>query len=67
VGDAATFVAPDDPAALTDAVNALLRDPLRRASVARRAYDTARRYHPVAMADRYLAAYRGLTREALAA
>ena len=67
MGDAATFVAPDDAGALKDAVNALLRDPLRCTAVARRAYDTARRYHPVAMTDRYLAAYRELTREAVAA
>lgn len=66
-GNAASFVAPDDPDALAEAVNALLRDPLRRAAVARRAYDTARRYHPVAMTDRYLAAYRGLNRDAVAA
>lgn len=66
-GGAATYVDPEDGEALVAEINALLRDPLRRAAVARRAYEVARRYHPVAMADRYVAAYRALVPEAVTA
>jgi glycogen synthase len=57
-GDAATFVSPSDPEALTTAVNCLLDDPPRRERAAAAARSRALSYTPEAMAGSYLSAYR---------
>lgn len=56
-GESATFVAPDDPRALADAVNRLIEDPARRATAARAAARRAVRYTPETMAQAYREAY----------
>jgi glycosyltransferase involved in cell wall biosynthesis len=66
-GDAATFVDPDDRDALVGEVNRLLDDPARRLRAARAALARSSLYTTAAMADGYLAAYRHLGREAVAA
>ena len=66
-GDAALFVSPNDPEALIDAVNGLLRDPLRRSRVALRARERAQRYPPAAMAETYASAYEQLVDTGVAA
>jgi glycosyltransferase involved in cell wall biosynthesis len=66
-GDAATFVDPDDHDALAAEVNRLLDDPARRLRAARAALARASLYTTAPMADGYLAAYRQLGHEAVAA
>ena len=56
-GRSATYVSPQDPEALAEAVNRLLEDPSARAAAARRARRAALRRTPQAMADAYLRAY----------
>lgn len=56
-GEAATFVPPDDPGALAEGVNALLRDPRLRSEVARAGAERAARFTPAAMAAGYRDAY----------
>lgn len=55
--DAAVFVPPGDPDAIADAINALIDDPARRATLADRARRRAGRLTVDRMAERYLAAY----------
>ena len=55
--DAALYVAPDDHAALADALRRLIEDASLRATMAHRAQARALRYSPQAMARRYRAAY----------
>lgn len=52
-GDAATFVAPDDRDALALAINHLIEDPERRATMAARAQHRARRYSVARMVAAY--------------
>jgi glycosyltransferase involved in cell wall biosynthesis len=59
-GDAAVYVAPDDHAALADAIGELAGDSKFRAAMADAAHDRARQYTPETMADQYLDAYRSL-------
>jgi glycosyltransferase involved in cell wall biosynthesis len=66
-GDAATFVSPEDPAALAAAVNALLDDPARRARAAQAARTHAARFTVAAMARDYRSAYKAITRTAVPA
>jgi glycosyltransferase involved in cell wall biosynthesis len=56
-GDAALFVPPDDPKALSVAVNSLICDARRRAEFATRARDRAAEYTAERMARGYLALY----------
>lgn len=56
-GNAATFVPPNDAAALEAAIVALIRDDGLRETMARRAQARARRYTPSAMAQRYRNTY----------
>ncbi|HLL91106.1 MAG TPA: glycosyltransferase family 4 protein [Tepidisphaeraceae bacterium] len=65
--DAAVFVPPDDHAALRAAIADLIADPAKRARVAARARVRAMQYTPRRMAEAYLAAYRSLVREPVAA
>lgn len=55
--DAACFVPPDDPAALTEAINGLIADPERRQALADRARVRAQGFTAAAMADGYLQIY----------
>ena len=57
---AALFVAPDDDAAAADAVQGLIADPERRASLAEAARTLAAHYGTDAMADGVLAVFRDL-------
>jgi glycosyltransferase involved in cell wall biosynthesis len=66
-GDAATFVSPEDPAALAAAVNALLDEPARRARAAQAARTHAARYTVAAMARGYQSAYNAIARAAVPA
>jgi glycosyltransferase involved in cell wall biosynthesis len=56
-GDAAVYVAPDDPRALETALRKLIADPAYRASMAAAAQERAGRYTPARMAESYLEAY----------
>ncbi|HEY0779002.1 MAG TPA: glycosyltransferase, partial [Gemmatirosa sp.] len=56
-GDAATYVAPDDAAALADALRTLAADDAHRTALGIRARTRALTYTPARMADGYLAAY----------
>jgi glycosyltransferase involved in cell wall biosynthesis len=56
-GDAATFVAPDDHAALAAALNSLIDNPGVRNDFARRARSRALEFSPERMASGYLSAY----------
>ncbi len=58
-GDAAVYVDPDDADGLRRAINGLFADAGRRADMAQRARLRARRYTADAMAEGYLAVYRG--------
>ncbi len=62
-GEAAVFVPPDDPAALTHAANRLLHDPAQRHRWAAAAGERARRYAAEAMAGRYVSLYHHLLRD----
>jgi glycosyltransferase involved in cell wall biosynthesis len=62
-GDAAVFVPPENPDALADAVNGLIRDPARREALAQAAAQRAQQYTPRRMADDYLATYRAAAAE----
>lgn len=64
---AALFVAPDDEAALADALTTLAADPDRRRTLGDAAATRARRYTVEAMAEATLALYRGLTAQRIAA
>lgn len=66
-GDAALYVDPGDDAALERALRRLIEDEPLRTRYAQRAYARARRYTPRRMGDAYLALYRRLAREAVAA
>jgi glycogen synthase len=59
-GDAAWYVAPDDRAALRDALNRLAADPAAREALADRARERARALTPGTMAASYLSIYREL-------
>ena len=59
-GEAAIFVPPDDPVALTNALNYLTQDSAERTRLATRARTMAARLTPERMANDYLAAYREL-------
>src|SRR5690606_667441 len=52
-GDAATFVAPEDSEGLASAINQLIEDPERRATMAARAQNRARRYSVARMIAAY--------------
>jgi glycosyltransferase involved in cell wall biosynthesis len=56
-GDAARFVAPDDPAALAAVLNELIADSVLRDDMSRRAAERAREFSPARMAAAYRAAY----------
>ena len=56
-GDAALFVPPDDPVALTDTLNALIADPAMRGDYAQRARSRAASFSPARMAESYRSAY----------
>jgi glycosyltransferase involved in cell wall biosynthesis len=56
-GDAAVYVAPDDPAALEAALRGLIADAGYRASMAASAQERARQYTPARMAESYLDVY----------
>lgn len=62
-GPAAHYVSPDDPAALADVVDALLRAPARAAQLGARAHERAERYTVAAMTDGYRRLYRELADE----
>jgi len=62
-GDAASFVAPGDDAALESALRALMEDPARCRDMARRARCHALRYTPGRTADEYVRVYRELAAE----
>ncbi len=62
-GDAALFVPPGDALALRQALESLIRDESRRASLAARARSRALEYTPRRMAAGYLRAYRRLLRQ----
>jgi glycosyltransferase involved in cell wall biosynthesis len=66
-GQAATFVSPDDPAALASEINALFDDARLRRRRAADAFTLAQTYTPAAMADAYLSAYEDVVRVAVAA
>jgi glycogen(starch) synthase len=57
---AATFVDPDDPGALTEALTTLIADPSQRELMALLALDRAGHYTVEAMTDAYCAVYRQL-------
>lgn len=58
-GELGILVEPQDPAALASGIEALLRDPARRAKLgALAAADAAQRYTPQRMIDQYLSLYR---------
>ncbi len=57
-GDAAVFVPPDEEEALAAALAALIADPRRRAQLAARGCESARRFTPAKLAEGYRAAYR---------
>ena len=59
--DSAVFVEPDDPAALTRAVQRLIDDPEHRREMAQRARTQALEYSSVRMGDHYLELYEVLT------
>jgi glycogen synthase len=59
--DAATFVPPDDAAALRHAIRSLIDDPARRGRMMRRAREHALRYTATWMALAYFNTYRELT------
>ena len=59
-GDAATYVPPDDTAALRRALQALIADPVQRRHLAQRARQRAHQFTPERMAHAYLDAYRSL-------
>lgn len=63
-GNAALFVAPDDHAALADALNDLIENEMLRAELSRRARMRALEFSPQKMAEAYLAAYRECVQEA---
>lgn len=65
-GDAATFVAPDDPDALAAAINALLGDRDLRERAAGAARERASQYTAARMSAAYLRAYSELTTQAVA-
>lgn len=58
--EAALYVPPDDPDALRASLCSLIARPERRAALAARARERARRYTPARMAEGYLAAYADL-------
>ena len=62
--EAALFVDPDDPPALAAALQQLIRDPVQREKLARRAGERAREFSLDRMADRYLSLYRAIVRQA---
>lgn len=66
-GAAASYVSPDEPGQLANAINWLLDDPVAGARASAAAAARARRYTPAAMASGYLDAYRQLTRASVAA
>lgn len=59
-GEAATYVSPDDPNGLADAINGLIQDNARRAGMALMAWRRALAYSPRRMANGYVEAYREL-------
>lgn len=61
--DAATFVPPDDHAALAAAVRTLIAAPTRRREFAQRAHRRARAYTAARMTDAYCGLYRAMTAE----
>lgn len=65
--DAAVFVAPDDPAALREALASLIEDSDRRRRLAARARMRALRFTAAQMTTRYLAAYHELIASAASA
>jgi glycosyltransferase involved in cell wall biosynthesis len=64
VGDAARLVPPGDPAALAEAIDALLADPQARSRLSARATERAERYDWASLAEAVLDVYAG-AREAL--
>src|SRR5207247_11301423 len=56
-GDAATFVPPDDPAALGEALRELIANPSLREEKAQQAFVRAHEFTPDRMASSYLEAY----------
>ena len=60
-GNAASFVAPDDPGALAATLDRLIGDPTRRRALAARSLIRALELTPDRMAEEYLRAYRDLT------
>ena len=56
-GDAAVFVAPNDSAALQEALRDLIASPARRAGLAAKGRRVARQLTPERMTERYLAIY----------
>ncbi len=59
-GNAASFVAPDDPGALAATLDRLIGDPTRRRAMAARSLIRALELTPDRMAEEYLRAYRDL-------
>lgn len=59
-GDAALFVAPDDAAAWTEALQELVSNAPLRETFARRARERAQKFTPERMAEGYLRAYRSI-------
>jgi glycogen(starch) synthase len=64
--DAARFVDPNDATALARVLQELIDHPKEQEDLAQRAHSRAQRYSLEAMADRYLALYRGLIMQAQA-
>ena len=63
-GEAALYVAPDDPHALAQTINRLAADPSLRLTLAQKAQARAQQYTETAMAAEYWGAYQSLRAEA---
>ena len=63
-GEAALYVAPDDPHALAQTINRLAADPSLRVTMAQKAQGRAQHYSEAAMAAEYWGAYQSLRAEA---
>jgi glycosyltransferase involved in cell wall biosynthesis len=66
-GNAAVFVAPDDPGALATALRGLIFDPRRRRQLARDAMERAARFSAAEMGRSYVGLYQRLMAPAAAA